>query len=133
MLRVQLRSAGTVKLCPLSGEVQRDLGEVVGHYRAAGNVHYGRNGDPARVVGEAAEVRFLQSFNAQDGIFALRVHIKSPGSGIVGGAGLAEADDILKSQEPTDNDGPVGPGAGPRRNQPIPAGFHWPTRFAVGS
>ena len=49
----------------------------------------------------------------------------------MGGAGLAEGDGFLEAQEPADYDGPVGPRAGPRRDQAVPPGLNWPARFAV--
>jgi len=51
----------------------------------------------------------------------------------VGGAGLAEADDVLKAQQPAHNDSAVGPRARPCCDQPVPPRLNRPARLAIGS
>src|SRR5699024_11089277 len=99
VVRVQVRCAVAVVLRPLGGEVQGDLGEVVGDHCAAGDVHDGGHGDPARVVRHPGEVSLLQPFDTQDRVHAAGVQVERPGPCVMGGTGEPHGDRVLQPEQ----------------------------------
>ena len=112
-----------MEVCPLGGEVERQLGVVVGHQLLAGHLDHRRHGDAAGVAGEPGEVGLLQPLVAQHRVDAARVEVECPAPAVVGRPAQAHRDHLLQAQQPADDDRPAGPRAGPGRDQAIAAGL----------
>ena len=115
---------------PLGGEVERHLGEVVGDDRLGRDVDHGRHRDAAGVVGEPGEVGLLQPLVAEHRVDPAGIEVEGPGPHVVGGAAQTHRDGVLQAEQPPDDDRPVGPRAGARRDQPVAARLH---RIAVAA
>lgn len=117
---------------PLGGEVQGHLGEVVGDHRTGGHIDHRRNGDALGIVRNALEVGVLQPRDLQHRVDATGVQVKGPAALIVGGTAKAYGDNLFQPEQPPHDDGAIGPRAGPRDDQPVPARFDGITVSAIG-
>ena len=131
-LRVELRSTVAVIGRPLGRQVQCHLREVVSDHSSARHVDDRGDSDALRIVGEAGEVRVLQTGNLQHRVDAAGVEIESPAALVMGWPAKPNGENIFQSQQPPDDDRAVGPRAGSRDDQPIPARLHRVAVAAVG-
>ena len=120
---VELGRAVAVVGAPLGRQVEGQLGVVVGHHLARGDVDEGRHGDAARVVRVAGEERLLQPLDAEHRVAATRVEVEGPAALVVGRPADTHREGVLQPQQAAHDDRPVGPRAGPRDDQPVPAGL----------
>lgn len=119
-----------MELGPFGGEVQGDLGVVVGDHLAGRHVDHGGHGDPARVIREAGQVGVAQPVDAEHRIDLARIEIKGPAQLVMGGPAQPERDDLLQPEQAAHDEGAVGPGAGAGGDQPVPIRRH---RVAVSA
>ncbi len=118
---------------PLGREVEGDLGEVVGDQFAARDVDDRRHRDPLGVVGEAGEVGILEAGDAEDWVDAVGIEVEGPRPLVVGRPGQAERDRRLEAEQPTHDQGAVGPRAGGGRHQSVAACLDRPTAIDGGA
>jgi len=94
---------------PLGGQVEGDLGVVIGHDLAGGDVHDGGDGDAAVVAGDPGEVGLLQPLDAKDRVAAARVEVERPASRVMDRPGHTHRQHVLQAEQAADDDGAVGP------------------------
>ena len=83
VLGIEVGGAGSMEGPPLGGQVERDLGVVVGDDLAARDVDDGGDRDAPFVAGEAGEVRLLQPFDAEDRVAPSRIEVERPAAGVM--------------------------------------------------
>jgi hypothetical protein len=132
VLGVQVGRILAVVLAPLGGQVEGDLGVVVGDHLAGLDLDHRRDGDPLRVVGVAGEVGLLQPLDAEHGVAPARVEVEGPAALVVGGPAHAHRQHVLEAEQPAHDDRPVRPRAGPGDHQAVPAGLDRVAVAAVG-
>ena len=112
---------GRASCPPLGGQIERHLGEVVGHHPARRDVDDRGHGDAPRVTGPPGEVRVGEPLDPEHGVLTAGVEVERPAAGVMGRSAHAHRQRALEPQQAADDDGPVGPGAGPRHHQAVTA------------
>src|SRR5699024_5680910 len=91
-LRIEVRGAVAVEVGPLGEQVEVELLVRVGHHGGGGQIHQRGDGDATRIVGDAVEIRGLQTVQAGDRVLLVRIEVEDPRVDVVGRAGQAHGD-----------------------------------------
>ena len=121
--RVEIRRIWRVELRPLSREVERDLGVVVGDDLSGTLLDDRWHRDSAGITGKTLFVGVLQSWDVQNWIDAARIQVEGPGVGVVGWATDTHGECVAKAKQLAHDDGAVRPRAGASDHEPVATGL----------